>query len=113
VRRRDRPASPLYLMNQELPREVLDEFTETYERGMASVHRYRSGTSHGAETQHTLRWIAPGRIAQPYHCDYLWISPDLKTQLRGCGIGTMDHWVESGLSDHVPVWADLDLQSET
>ena len=79
------------------------------EHGLVSVHHHLTSTEHGAETSHTLRWIAPGRIPRYYHCDYLWLSPDLQPSLRGGGIGTMGDWVESGLSDHVPVWADLSL----
>jgi hypothetical protein len=84
-----------------------DTITVLQERGMASVHHYLTGTAHGAEAVHTLRWIAPGRVTRYYHCDYLWLSPDLQTRLRGGGIGTVGDWVESGLSDHAPVWADL------
>lgn len=90
-----------------------DTIGTLHQHGMTSVRHYLTGTAHGSEIQHTLRWIAPGKVAQYYHCDYLWLSPDLQTQLRGGGIGTMDDWVVSGLSDHVPVWADLDVQSET
>jgi hypothetical protein len=86
-----------------------DTVAVLHERGMASVHHHLTGTAHGAEVSHTLRWIAPGRVAQYYHCDYLWLSPDLHTRLSGGGIGTVGDWVESGLSDHAPVWADLSL----
>jgi hypothetical protein len=86
-----------------------DTVAALHQRGMASVHHHLTGTAHGTEASHTLRWIAPGRIAQYYHCDYLWLSPDLQTRLRGGGIGTVGDWVESGLSDHSPVWADLTI----
>jgi hypothetical protein len=84
-----------------------DTVTALHEHGMTSVHHHLTGTAHSAETQHTLRWIAPGRVPLYVHCDYLWLGPDLQPRLRGGGIGTMTDWVESGLSDHVPVWADL------
>lgn len=84
-----------------------DTVGSLHQHGMTSVHHYLTGTAHGSEIQQTLRWIAPGKVAQHYHCDYLWLSPDLQTKLRGGGIGTMADWVQSGLSDHVPVWADL------
>lgn len=86
-----------------------DTVAALHDRGMASVHHDLTRTAHGTEASHTLRWIAPGRVARYYHCDYLWLSPDLQTRLRGGGIGTVGDWVESGLSDHSPVWADLTI----
>jgi hypothetical protein len=86
-----------------------DTIAALHERGLVSVHHHLTGTAHGAETSHTLRWIAAGRVAQYYHCDYLWLSPDLQPRLRGGGVGTVGDWVESGLSDHAPVWVDLTI----
>lgn len=36
-----------------------------------------------------------------------WLSADLQPELLGGGVGTMADWIDTGLSDHVPVWADL------
>ena len=72
------------------------------------VHGFRAPPAPlGQEQQHTLRWIGPGKVAREYHCDYLWLSDDLQPALLGGGVGSMADWIDTGLSDHVPVWADL------
>jgi hypothetical protein len=78
-----------------------------HDAGMVSVHHQITGQAHGQEQQHTLRWIGPGKVAREYHCDYLWLSADLQPGLLGGGVGSMADWIDTGLSDHVPVWADL------
>jgi hypothetical protein len=78
-----------------------------HEAGMASVYHQVSGHGHGQEQDHTLRWIGPGRTPYEYHCDYLWLSTDLQPILAGGGVAPMTDWVDTGLSDHVPVWTDL------
>jgi hypothetical protein len=77
--------------------------------GMGSVHHLRSGQTHGEEVEQTLRWIGPGKVPHYYHCDYIWISQDLQLLLSAGAVGGQADWVDSGLSDHAPVWADMAL----
>lgn len=82
-----------------------------HQAGMASVHHQVTGQDHGQEQAHTLRWIGPGRTPYEYHCDYLWLSTDLQPTLTAGGVASMADWVDNGLSDHVPVWSDLRVES--
>jgi len=55
----------------------------------------------------TLRWIGPGRKPYHYHCDYILVSAALAESVRSAEVGSLEDWVESGLSDHCPVVAEL------
>ena len=74
---------------------------------MVSVHHQVTGKDHGQEQ--STRCAGSGRAGPryEYHCDYLWLSADLQPALRGGGVGTMGDWIDTGLSDHVPVGLDL------
>lgn len=50
-----------------------------------------------------LRWVAPGRIRQGYHCDCVLLPESLLTRMTAVSVGSMEEWVDSRLSDHCPV----------
>ena len=55
----------------------------------------------------TLRWIGPGSKPYHYHCDYIFVSAVLAHAVRSAEVGSMSDWVDSGLSDHCPVVAEI------
>jgi hypothetical protein len=66
------------------------------------------GVSAGQEPP-TLRWIGRGGVAWYFHCDYVFVSSALRASVTGASIGSMEEWVESGLSHHCPVSVDLTM----
>jgi hypothetical protein len=75
--------------------------------GMQSAFHLHNGVVHGEETEMTLRWFGRGSLPRTYHCDYVFLSSALAERLTGATVGGMEEWVESGLSDHVPVVVTL------
>lgn len=63
----------------------------------------------GQEQQHTPSWTGRGKVAHEYHCDCLWLSADLQPAPPSGGLGIMADWIDTGQSDHVPVWTGLPL----
>lgn len=55
----------------------------------------------------TLRWIGPGGTRRHYHCDHVFVSSALARLVLAAEVGSLAEWVESGLSDHCPVVAEL------
>lgn len=74
--------------------------------GMRSAYHEHFDVEHGGEPAMTLRWVGPGRKHYEYHCDFIFGSSKLLPDLVSTSVGSMDRWVESGLSDHCPVTAD-------
>lgn len=77
--------------------------------GLHSAYHHLHRVAHGAEQAMTLRWIGPGRRAHLYHCDFVFLSSGLATRLQTVDVGSIEKWVESGLSDHAPVIVELGL----
>ncbi len=75
--------------------------------GLHSAYHHLHGVAHGAEQAMTLRWIGPGRRVHLYHCDYVFLSSGLAAGLRSVDVGSIEEWIESGLSDHAPVIVEL------
>jgi endonuclease/exonuclease/phosphatase family metal-dependent hydrolase len=59
----------------------------------------------------TLRRIGPGRKHHHYHRDYIFVSAALASSVRSAEVGSLTDWVETGLSDHCPVVAELANES--
>lgn len=77
--------------------------------GLTSVYHHWNSLAHGQEKDMTLRWMGPGSVERRYHCDFILVSDDLVPHVRSVQIGTFPEWIGSGLSDHCPVVADLDV----
>lgn len=77
------------------------------ELGLRSGYHAHSALEHGAETAMTLRWVARGGMRMGYHCDYVLLPESLLTRATAVRVGSMEEWVDSGLSDHCPVLVDF------
>lgn len=75
--------------------------------GVRSAYHAFLGHEHGAEDAMTLRWVGPLRRVYEYHCDFLFLPGRMLERLRRVEVGSMADWIESGLSDHCPVVAEL------
>lgn len=88
-------------------RAHLSNMARFHELGMQSGYHAHSQQEHGAETAMTLQWIAPGRIRQGYHCDFVVLPESLLSQVTAVNVGSVAEWVDSRLSDHCPVLVDF------
>lgn len=75
--------------------------------GMHSSFQLANGPVPAHEEPPTLRWIGPGKKPYHYHCDFVFVSNRLAERVRSAEVGTLTDWVETGLSDHCPVVAEL------
>ncbi len=81
--------------------------------GVVSAYHVHNRIAHGAEPEMTLRWIGPGRVARSYHCDFVFLSQAARGALRHSEVGSLRDWVETGLSDHVPLMVGLERDALT
>lgn len=77
------------------------------EMGARSAYHAHGRVAHGEESEMTLRWIGPGKRVHLYHCDFTFLSSAIGHRLECVEVGSIADWVESNLSDHVPVLAHL------
>lgn len=75
------------------------------ERGLASAYHSATGTPHGDEDVHTLRWVGRGKVVAWFHCDLVFAPAALLT--GRASVGAAEQWCCPGMSDHAPVVADL------
>ncbi len=73
--------------------------------GLASAYHHHFGEEQGGESIPTLHWRGAG--AKTYHIAYAFIPDEWLPRLREVSIGSKQDWIDSGLSDHVPVVVDL------
>lgn len=88
-------------------RSHLQNIARLEEMGARSAYHSHRGLPHGSEPDMTLRWIGRGKREYQYHCDFIFLSRAIRHRLEGVKVGTMADWVESRLSDHVPVVASI------
>ena len=74
-----------------------------------SAYHANRQVAHGDETEMTLRWIGPGRIPHLYHCDFVFVPGNLVPAIEFVEVGSIETWVESRRSDHVPVVVEVAL----
>ncbi len=96
----DKPDWP---MNWATTVEVLEGF------GLHSAYHHTTGEAQGAETTPTLYWRDRVKDGPTYHIDYTFLSEAWLAHLDAFTIGGFEDWCGSGLSDHVPLIADLKL----
>lgn len=75
------------------------------EMGARSAYHAHRGVPHGEEPDMTLRWIGRGKREFTYHCDFIFLSSAIGHRLEGVTVGSIADWVDTRLSDHVPVMA--------
>jgi len=74
--------------------------------GLVSAYHTRSVTSQGKEPDPTLFWMR--HRDSPYHIDYIWLPQPWVSGIEAVEVGEFSTWVQSGLSDHVPLTVELD-----
>jgi exodeoxyribonuclease-3 len=74
--------------------------------GLVSAYHTRSVASQGEEPDPTLFWMR--HRDSPYHIDYIWLPKAWVPGLKAVEVGDFSTWVQSGLSDHVPLTIELD-----
>lgn len=73
--------------------------------GLVSAYHEQTGQAQGAETAPTLYWRGAG--AKTFHIDYAFIPDEWLPRLENVTVGSKQDWIDSGLSDHVPLVMDL------
>jgi hypothetical protein len=73
--------------------------------GLASAYHHHFGEAQGAESIQTLYWRGAGQ--KTYHIDYALISEEWLPRLQDVSVGSKQDWIDSRLSDHVPLVVDL------
>lgn len=73
--------------------------------GLVSAYHQHAGEKQGVESSPTLYWRGAGQGT--FHIDYAFIPEAWLPRLRGVSVGSKPDWIDSGLSDHVPLVVDL------
>ena len=73
--------------------------------GLVSAYHRHTGQAQGAEAAATLYWRGAG--AKTFHIDYAFIPDQWLPRLENVTVGSKQDWIDSGLSDHVPLVMDL------
>jgi len=73
--------------------------------GLVSTYHHQRGEAQGGETDPTLYWRGAG--AKTFHIDYAFIPDQWLPRLEYVTVGSKQDWIDSGLSDHVPLVMDL------
>ncbi len=74
--------------------------------GLVSAYHSHHRVEQGAEQDPTLYWT--WNQNKTYHIDYVWIPEKWLPAVTSVTVGDYATWVESRLSDHVPLSVDLD-----
>jgi exonuclease III len=77
--------------------------------GLSSAWHQFTGEQHGLESAPTFHLYRAE--AKAYHIDYLFLRKASVWEIASVRIGRFEHWIRSGLSDHLPVVLDLRLAS--
>lgn len=75
--------------------------------GLTSAYHAVRGEPQGAESEPTLYWRDRTRTGPTYHIDYIFLPKAWMDGVASLTVGDYDTWCGSGLSDHVPVIADV------
>ena len=73
--------------------------------GLVSAYHQHTGQAQGGETAPTLYWRGAG--AKTFHIDYAFIPDEWVPRLQSVSVGSQQDWIDSGMSDHVPLVVDL------
>jgi exodeoxyribonuclease-3 len=96
---------PGYWINHGISVAILESY------GLVSAYHARTGEQQGEETMPTLYWRDRRKGGPTYHIDYVFLPRAWLDRIRGFDVGSFEEWCGSGLSDHVPVVADVDVDA--
>jgi exodeoxyribonuclease III len=96
---------PGYWINHGISVAILESY------GLVSAYHARTGEQQGEETMPTLYWRDRRKDGPTYHIDYVFLPRAWLDRIRGFDVGSFEEWCGSGLSDHVPVVADVDVDA--
>lgn len=74
--------------------------------GLSSAWHSRLGEAFGAESEKT--YFHYRRKERGFHIDYIFLDAPRLAALKRIGMGSFDEWVARGLSDHVPLTAEIE-----
>lgn len=77
--------------------------------GLASAYHSFKNEAQGQETEPTIYWRDRKKDGPTYHLDYIFMPDAWIERAQHVEIGSFEDWCGSGLSDHVPIIADIDL----
>ena len=83
----------------------MDNMAALTNLGMHSAVHHARSIDHGDEVDGTLYW--QWNRESPFHCDLTFVPSGWLPNLSRADVGTFDHWVETHLSDHVPVTVEF------
>ena len=78
--------------------------------GLVSAYHELTGEEQGDETTPTLYWRDRKKDGPTYHIDYIFLPRPWLPDIREFTIGAFEDWCGSGLSDHVPLVLDVDVE---
>ena len=80
--------------------------------GLVSAYHEARGEAQGLEATPTLYWRDRLKGGPTYHIDYIFLPRRWLAALRTVEVGSYEVWCGSGLSDHVPVTAQITLEPQ-
>ena len=96
----DRPG---WLINQAWAVGALDEL------GLTSAYHAFHREAQGKESAPTLYWRDRKKDGPTYHIDYIFLPQAWIAGMTAVAVGSFEQWCQPGLSDHVPLVADVAL----
>jgi exodeoxyribonuclease-3 len=94
---------PGYLINHSHTVETLERL------GLVSAYHAARGEAQGAESEPTHFWRDRRKDGPTYHIDYIFLPRAWAGALRELRVGDFESWCGNGLSDHVPVVAEIQV----
>ena len=94
---------PGHLINHSHTVETLDRL------GLVSAYHAARGEAQGAETEPTHYWRDRRKDGPTYHIDYVFLPRGWIGGVREFRVGDFESWCGNGLSDHVPLVAELQV----
>ena len=79
--------------------------------GLVSAYHELRGEMQGSESVPTHYWRDRKKDGPRYHIDYIFLKAQMLAQVSELVVGNYEDWCGSGLSDHVPLVVDLNLDS--
>ena len=78
--------------------------------GLISAYHKLRGEEQARESTPTLYWRDRKKDDPTYHIDYVSLPSQWLPQIRALSVGTFEDWCAPGLSDHVPIVVEVDLE---
>lgn len=77
--------------------------------GLVSAYHAHRGEAQGEESEPTLYWRDRRKDGPTYHIDYIFLPRAWIARLTTLSVGSFEQWCQRGLSDHVPLVAEVAL----